>query len=59
MSYLKIGEEMQLPAHTWSTLLVADASADSESTFFICSRHLGLHLPSACSMEGLVIDLMV
>jgi len=42
MSYLEIGEEMQLPAHTWSTLLVADGPADSESTFFICSRQLGI-----------------
>jgi hypothetical protein len=41
MSYLEIGEEMQLPAHTWSTLLVADGPADSESTFSICSRQLG------------------
>jgi hypothetical protein len=58
MSYLEIGEEMQLPAHTWSTLLVADGPADSEfSTFFICIRQLGV-LPSACSMEGLVIDRM-
>jgi hypothetical protein len=58
MSYLEIGEEMQLPAHMWSTLLVADGPADSELlTFFICSRQLGV-LPSACSMEGLVIDRM-
>ena len=41
MSYLEIGEEMQLPAHTWSALLVADGPADSESTFSICNRQLG------------------